>query len=140
MCLEIVRIEFKTKEIVLGNKTTTIKKLMKINRYELLNKLKTNMGVKFDDNVTLDLTANEIIYNSFIFTIFDHLPGMKIKSTYSINNFYKEGIYVSKSLNSCFEVILKDILARTTFDNVRYISDVTYRRMFEIMNDIYNNI
>ena len=94
----------------MNGKAVDIRRLVEFRPEELLNGLKTNLKVKYEDGVELYLTSREVIINRYIMEILALVPELAIKSEYSINNYYSNGMYVAKSMNKCFEVILENIV------------------------------
>lgn len=123
-------------------KTVSIEKLMEFEPKELLEGLRTNHIVKFQDGVEKQMSSKEIIVQRYIMELWKIVPSLKMTSEYCISNFYTNGIYNSKTINKCFEVILKNVIetfVKTNNDN-RDILEVLWNNMSIIVSDIYNDI
>ena len=106
---------------------------------ELLNGLKKNLNVKFEDGNIKYLSANEIITNRFMWEMIRRaFPTLPISSKYSVDNYYTNGIYTSKSLNKMFEVMFRDIVQHD--HGSRENLPMMFKTMQEIFNDIYNDL
>ncbi len=106
---------------------------------ELLNGLKKNLYVKFEDGNVKYLSANEIITNRFMWEMIRRaFPTLSISSKYSVDNYYTNGIYTSKSLNKMFEVMFRDIVQHD--HGSRENLPMMFKTMQEIFNDIYNDL
>lgn len=116
-----------------------VRDFLSFSSIELMNGLKTNLNVIFEDGVVKYLTANEIITNRFMWELvnsgFKTLP---IISTYSVDKYYTNGIYTSKSLNKLFEVMFRDIVRHD--QGSRENLPKMFKLMQEIFNDIYNEL
>lgn len=122
-------------------KTVNVRELFKFRPEELLEGLKTNLKIVYEDGKALELTSREIILNRYLMEILTLVPELAIKSDYSINNYYSNGMYVAKSINKCFESMLENIIV--TF--IRPINDRSFlvqvfAKMYEVVNRINNEV
>jgi hypothetical protein len=123
------------------SKVVPVREFMKFKPKELMSGLKQNHSVLFEDNVVLNLTSREIIVNRYVFGVLELVPELAIRSEFSITNFYTNGIYTAKTINKAFEVILEAIVVAyiKPLDNREFLP-VVYERMYNIFNDIYNEV
>lgn len=118
-----------------------VRELMRFKPIELLNGLKTNMIIRFEDNIDIPMTYREVVLCRYLYELFEMIPTVPIISTYSISKYYTNGIYTAKTLNKCLEVILEDIVIQLLRpNNTRKLLPVIYERMQYIFNDIYNHV
>jgi len=114
---------------------------MRFTPKELLDVYRTDTKVVFEDNEIIFMTHKEIIHTRYILDLLVLYPEVKITSGYAISRYYTNGIFTSKTINKCYEFILKDIV-----DNVFKVkNDFTQlsnlqKHMFDILNTIYNDI
>lgn len=114
-----------------------IRELMSYSPKYLLDFLKKNNNVLFEDNKVIGLTAAEIIINRYMMQLLERtVPDMPIKSTYSITNYYTNGIYTSKTLNSTFEVMFEDTIRYLNYS--REMTDKILETMYDIFTEINN--
>ncbi|MGE3592891.1 MAG: hypothetical protein AB7G52_10425 [Arcobacter sp.] len=122
-------------------KVLPVRELYKYQPIELLDNLKTNLIILFEDNVTINMTYKEIVLQRYVFELNILVPEMAIVSKYCISNFYTNGIYTAKTINKCFEVILEDIVRSFVKPiDSRELLPLCYSRMYDIVNKIYNEI
>jgi len=108
---------------------------------DLLNGLRVNHKVIFEDNVIADMSYKEIIMNRYIWDLITLVPEIAIVSKYNITEHYTNGMYTSKSINKCFEVILKDMINNILIpgNNIKFLEEI-YKHMYVITNAIYNEV
>lgn len=122
-------------------KVLPVRELYKYQPIELLDNLKTNLIILFEDNVTVNMTYKEIVLQRYVFELNILVPEMAIVSKYCISNFYTNDIYTAKTINKCFEVILEDIVRSFVKPiDSRELLPLCYSRMYDIVNKIYNEI
>lgn len=107
----------------------------------LLDNYSTDTLIMYDDNEVMFHNHKEIILNRYILELIKPFNELPILSKYSIHNYYTNGIFTSKSVNKCFEVIKSDIInkALKPFNRLSEIEFID-RAMFFINNNIYNDI
>lgn len=118
-----------------------IRELMKFSPYELLKGLKNDLNILWEDNVVTPIHAKEIIVTRYALDILKDFPNIPLVSKYKLSNYYNNGIYVSKTINNLYEVIVKDvidIMVRPT--NNREPLRTLYRNMYVAINNIYNEV
>lgn len=116
-----------------------VREFLKFKPKELLNGLKRNTYVQFEDGVCEYLTSKEIVANRYAYILVEKFPKLIITSKYNIKKYYKDNAYAAKSFNGLFEQIYRDIV------NV-YIKEAPTREdmglafltMFTIFDKIYN--
>lgn len=120
-----------------------IRELLKLSPQELLNGLKTNLHVQFEDNVVEYLDYREIIMIRYLLQLFDSVKEyyIPITSKYILNRYYIEGIYTGKSLTKWVEVAMIDIIEIVVkpLDNRAILSKV-HQQLWEVTNSIYNEV
>lgn len=118
-----------------------VREFMKFKPIELLHGLRTNMIVRFDDNVDIVMSHKEIILCRYLYEIFEYIPSIPITSVYCISKYYTNGIYTAKTINKLLEVMLESIVVNILRPNMsRALLSVIYQQMQRIYNDIYNNV
>lgn len=121
--------------------TVPVREFMLFRPIELLDGLKTNIIVRYEDNVDVPMTYKEIILCRYLYEIFEIIPTVPIVSAYSISKYYTNGIYTAKTLNKLLEVILENIVTQLLRPTMtRKVLPLIYQRMQQIYNDIYNNV
>ncbi len=119
----------------------SVREFMKFKPIELLHGLRTNMIVRFDDNVDIVMSHKEIILCRYLYEIFEYIPSIPITSVYCISKYYTNGIYTAKTINKLLEVMLESIVVNILRPNMsRALLSVIYQQMQRIYNDIYNNV
>lgn len=118
-----------------------VRELLKLTPKQLLDGLKVNMYVYFEDSVVEHLSKNEVILLRYLLELLVVAPNLPIVSKYSISKYYTNGMYASKTFNKCFKEMLKDIVAVTVkINNDNSVLDMAYSIMQEIFNAIYNEV
>lgn len=119
-----------------------IRNFFKFSSRELLEGLKTNLDIKFEDGIVVPMTSREIILQRYILDLWEVIQDIPIISSYAVTNYLTNGLYNSKTINKCLEVIFKDIVAtqvKPNSDN-RDILQRVWDKMYYIVSDIYNDI
>lgn len=123
------------------NKAVPIREFFKFTPKQVLDGLKKNVNILFEDNVVVKMTSRELILNRYILDLLTLVPDMPIVSKYNIVNYYTNGIYTSKTFNKCFEVILQDIVHMFVKPaGNRKLLESVYAKMYIVFNDIYNEV
>lgn len=122
-------------------KVVDARRLLDIPPIEYVNRLRSDVKVKYADGVVVKHTAHELTLNRFVYGLLELFPEFPIKSSYSVHNYYTAGQYVSSTINKSFEAILRDIVATHTDSNWdRGILEPVYERMEDIFESIYNDL
>ena len=118
-----------------------VKEFFKYTPQELQDGYRISNPVLFEDNVILHLSWKEMVVNRYLFELLVDYPIVPVISKYTISNHYTNGIFATKSINKCFEIMLKDIVKYhfTKIEDRFQISEV-YRKMMVIVNTIYNDL
>lgn len=122
-------------------KILPVRELFKVTPFELVSGLRSDLVIRFEDNVDVEMTYREVQLLRFVIDIFLVAPDIKIESRHCFKNFYSNGILTAKTINKVFEVVLEDatnFYVRST-NNRRYLEKL-YQQMYVIMNNIYNGI
>jgi len=108
---------------------------------DLLNGLKVGHKVVFEDNIVVDMSYKEIVINRYIWDLITLVPEIAIVSKYNITTHYTNNMYTSKSINKCFETIIKDMINMILIpgNNIKFLEDI-YKHMYLITNTIYNEV
>lgn len=123
------------------NKILQVREMFKFCPNEFLNKLKTNLTIRFEDNVDVKLSYKEIILLRYILEVYKVIPNVPITSQQLFTNFYVSGMLTSKTINSSFEVIFRDTVEiYVKPNNDRTILNTLFKEMFEVINTIYNEL
>lgn len=118
-----------------------VREYLKFSPYEMLIGLKSKQVVLFEDSTLVELTSREMIVNRYVWEIYSVVPSIPITINHSITKHYTNGIFTSKTLNSCLEVILKDIIELVLRPSgTRALLSSIYKKMYDIFNSIYNEI
>lgn len=126
---------------VSGTPRIRIRELFNADPIELLHGLKTRLSVIWEDGVETEMSSKEVIVNKYALEILKGLPEVPLVSKYHINKYYTNGIYVSKTINKLYEAVVNDVVdlyVKPTND--RSILETLYKNMYNVVNDMYNNI
>lgn len=123
--------------IVKTVRAVPIRQLMNFTPFTLLEELKKSHNVLFEDGKVLLLSAPEIIVNRYLLQLLEKtVPDMPIYSRHSATNYYTNGIYTSKTINTTFEVMFEDIIRY--INGSRALSDKAFETMYDIVTEINN--
>ena len=127
--------------VVNGMSVVGIRDFMKFRPIDLLHGYKTNNNVLFEDGVCIKMDYKEVILTRYILILLEAYPEIAIASSYNISNYYTNGIFTSKTINNCLEVLLKDIV-NMLFVPANNYGDLplVYKTMYTIFNLVYNDI
>jgi len=122
-------------------KRVQVRRLLDFDPLDFINKLKSPLLIEYEDGVVVEHTAHEIAINRMVFELPAMYHNMSIVSAYSIHNYYVAGIYVADTLNKTFEAVVMDIIVKYSEPEFnRVYLDNAYRKMFQIMESVYNDI
>jgi len=123
--------------------------MKKINILDIVNSRQSYVDidefleVKFEDDKTILMTGGDIELMLYCFRLI-RLSPYKIKylSKYCPVNFYVNDGPSSNTVNDTFEAIMVDIISEIGISNpdIQVITLEHYRVMFDIINDIFNNL
>lgn len=119
-----------------------VRELLKFRPIELLNGLKTDLNLILEDGKVHFVNHREIIVLRYLFRLFDMFPQLKIETRHLLHNYYSSnGLFTSKTIAKWLEVALKDIIEYVVKPKGdRTILVDVFREIWEINNDIYNDI
>lgn len=120
-----------------------VREFLKYTSKELLDNFRTNTYVLFEDDVLSFMYYKEIILTRYLLDldVIKNYKEINIPHTYNIANYFTNGIFTAKSINSFFSVMLADIVNKLLKKNGDYsMLSKVYERMYEINNEIYNDI
>lgn len=124
------------------NNVTTIGKLLSIDRKVINKNMYTGGYVKYDDDVVVYMSNREIILTRYLLSILETIPAkLPIPSKFVVSNYYSNGIYTSKTMNSFWSDLLKYMVEMFLRDagRLKYIDNI-YKEMYIIVNEIYNDV
>ena len=123
-------------------KAIQIRELMKFSPKELSDGLKSDLNVIMEDGEVHFVTHRELIVLRYLLQLFEMFPQLRIESKHLLRNYFSSnGLFTSKSIPKWFEVTIKDIVEYIVKpqNNRKILADV-YREIWEINNQIYNEI
>lgn len=125
----------------MNKRTVKIRSLLSIEKTFVLENLKTDLDFLFEDGVVEFMNHKEAVINRYLLDLLTLYPELPIKSTYRINRYYTNGMFTTSSANKLFSVLLEDIikLVLEPSGRLRELPNV-YKKMFEIINAIYNDV
>lgn len=122
-------------------KILPVKEMYKFEPKVFQEDLKTDLIIRFEDNVDVPLSYKEIILLRYILDLYKVVPNVPITSVQLFTNFYVNNMLTSKTINKSFEVIFRDtveVYVKTS--NNRLILEDLFKEMFEVINRIYNEL
>ena len=129
------------------NKVVPVREFLKFKPLELLQGLKTNLDVLFEDNVVKPMTYKEIIIQRYLLDFVVNLPvKVPINSNQCITNFYSNGYFTSKVIGNFFSTVLETLAiiqeASNIFsrESILKHTNTIYYTGYKILNDIYNEL
>ena len=126
------------------NNTTgslNVRELFKATPQQLVNGLRNDLVIVFEDGVEDHMTYKEITLLRFIMELYIVVPNVPIVSRHNFKNYYSNGILTSKTINKSFQCILEDTVEIYVKPNLdRSILPKLYETMYRINNDIYNDL
>lgn len=118
-----------------------IRELLGFEPKELLEGLRTDLNVKFEDNVVVGMSYKELIIMRYLMEMFKVYPTLQITSKYNLSNFFHNNMYTGDVLHNWMEVLNKDIIEYIVKPNQdRSLLERGHVKMWEITNDIYNEV
>jgi hypothetical protein len=108
---------------------------------DVRTRLKSSVMLQYADNVTIRHSSRELAINRYVWSLLELFPTMPLLSKYSVHNYYSEGWYVAKTINKAFEAMLEDIVhMNVTGSDTRKCLETVYQKMYQILEDVYNNV
>jgi hypothetical protein len=114
-----------------------------LDRVKELKDIEEFFEVLFEDDICLDLTGPDILLMSYVFKLLDEsIYDLPYSSKYCPVNFYVGDAPSSNTVNEAFSEIMLDIIHEIGISNpdMHEIMMVHNRIMFDIINDIYNDL
>jgi hypothetical protein len=98
-------------------------------------------NILFDDNVVIFHTFREVVLLRFILDIYSVIPNVPITSKHCFKKYYTNDLFTSKTINKTFSVILEDVInINIKPSNNRKLLEPLYAKMYDVVNNIYNNL
>lgn len=119
-----------------------IKGLMSKKPLEVRDRLVKGGIVVYDDGVGVAMSHREIIVTRYLLEVIRSIDvELPIPSTFSIVNYYNDGIYTSSSFNKFWSDLLKYMVNEYIREHGRnkYLKGV-FKSMFLVLDDLYNEI
>ena len=92
------------------SKVVNVRELLGFEPKELLEGLRTNLNVKFEDDVVTNIPYKELIIMRYLMEMFKVYPSLQITSKYNLSNFFHNNMYTGDVLHNWMEVLNKDII------------------------------
>lgn len=122
-------------------KVLPVKELFKFNCEEIKKGLTLDQNIIFEDNVVISHTYRETILLRFILDIYTVIPQIPIVSKHCFKNYYTNGLFTAKTINKAFSSILEDTVnLYIKPNNNRKLLEPLYAKMYDVINNIYNNL
>lgn len=119
-----------------------VEELLKFEPKEILEGLKTDLKIKFQDGVVEDMPYREVILLRYILDVFKHIPGTRIVSKFRPSRYYVNGSFSSKTLIEVCENIFQAAVEEYILPNngSRSMLNDFYNSLFGMLNKIYNEL
>lgn len=123
-------------------KVLPVRELFKFSPDDTKIGLTTDKTVLFEDGVSVFMRYRELVLLRFIMEVYTVIPEIKIVSKHNYINFYSNGIFTSKTINKAFAAIFEDVVNHYIKgkNSDRKILEVLQAKMYEVINNIYNNL
>lgn len=124
-------------------KKVKVRRLMDFTPQELNKELKSTLNVEFDDG-ELIMNAHEVIVSRYLWeTVKDFImnKNMRMLKSFSINQHYNNGFYISTSMNKTLESMFKEVVV-TYFEPLNTSEGIAeiWQKMQDTFNIIYNEV
>lgn len=118
-----------------------VRQLLQFNPKELLEGLKTDLNIEFEDGVIKTLPYKEIIILRYFMQLHSMYPEIKITSKYVLSNLYTNGLFTGKALSSWCEIFLEDFIVNVVKPKQnRDLLIPVYKELWNIFNTVYNEV
>ncbi|EPU3828898.1 hypothetical protein ACVWU4_000879 [Campylobacter coli] len=119
-----------------------VEELLKFEPKEMLDGLKTDLKIKFQDGVVEDMPYREVILLRYILEVFKHIPGTKIVSKFRPAKYYVNGSFSSKTIIEVCENIFQAAVEEFLIPNngKRSMLNDFYDSLYGMLNTIYNEV
>lgn len=123
------------------SKVVNVRELLGFEPKEFLEGLRTDLNVKFEDNVVTNVPYKELIIMRYLMEMFKVYPSLQITSKYNLSNFFHNNMYTGDVLHNWMEVLNRDIIECIVKPNQdRSLLEKGHVKMWEITNNIYNEV
>ena len=123
------------------NKTIPIREFLRFQPKELLYGYKTNNTILFEDGILRELDYKEVVVIRYVLESVISYPELKLTTIYDVTKYYTNGIFTNKTLNKCFEQILKEVIQQICIPHNRHDEIlILNKKMVTIYNNIYKDI
>ena len=122
-------------------KALPVRELFKFSCDEIKLGLTQDQNILFEDNVVIPHTFRETILLRFIMEIYTVIPTVPIVSKHCFKYYYTNELFTAKTINKAFSVILEDAVNLVVKPaNNRKLLEPLYSKMYDVVNNIYNNL
>ena len=115
-----------------------VDKLLYLDKQELMDRLTSNINLVYHDGVVVSKPQETIMMAYILSVLRDTKTPLLVE--YHITNFYNNGLFSKDTINKCYEVIVKRLVEHNPEYQDRKKLAGIYKQIFQINNDIYNNI
>lgn len=115
-----------------------VDKLLYLDKRDLIDKLTSNINLVYHDGVVVS-KPQETIMMAYILSVLRD-TNIPLLMEYHITNFYNNGLFSKDTINKCFEMIVKRLVEHNPEYQDRKKLAGVYKQIFQINNDIYNDI
>ena len=123
------------------SKGVHIREFLKFKPIDMFNNYRTDNKIIFEDGVIVYVKHKDMILTRYVIEVLEAYPELPIISDYLITNYYSNKTFTNKTVNSCFEAILKDVVLKICQVKDDYSNlDRLYYNMYKVTEAIYNDI
>ena len=124
------------------SKGVHVREFLKFKPIDMFYNYRTDNKVIFEDNIIILVKHRDMILTRYLLEVLECYPELPIVSDYLINNFYSSnGMFTSKTINNCFETMLKDIVLKICQVKNDYSRlNKLYYNMYKAVESVYNEV
>ena len=123
------------------SKGVHIREFLKFKPIDMFNNYRTDNKIIFEDGVIVYVKHKDMVLTRYVIEVLEAYPELPIISDYLITNYYSNKTFTNKTVNSCFETILKDVVLKICQVKDDYSNlDRLYYNMYKVTEAIYNDI
>lgn len=126
----------------MNNNVVNVRDLGKLKCLDIAKNLKGGLNILFEDGIERHLISKEIIMSRYYWEVLYNYPKQKILSTYVVSNYYKSGLYSSKTHIDFLYTITRDLIygiLQDSKDRKKTLSNI-YSLVYDVAEALYNEL
>lgn len=118
-----------------------VKEFLKYTVDDISNDISGDIYILFEDNITVLMSATEIIVSRYFWELFIYYNTLPLTSDYIVSKYYTNNMYTGKTHTGLLSVLMKELIDKVFDKNdIQNSLTILYKKMFIILELLYSKL